>query len=244
MSLCADETFATSDQANSIVVARRGLDASVSSRRCDRQSVCKDRASRRVGAQRDRPVRRRVLRKTRAGSFSWCGAARYDEYRNDVFISRASPPSFRFNLVAPVIPINEKAVSRYTVPNLPSKNVQAVFQDSEGWMWFGTDKGIARFNGAEFKSSAVARSGFERLAGDDVRSIAEDKNGIIWIATARGVRRITKTGEKAGLHSITSKLDDLYRSRGAVGRGLQVFSGSMSAVSFLSRIRRNCPRVT
>jgi ligand-binding sensor domain-containing protein len=134
------------------------------------------------------------------GSFQLSATLRgYDEYRNDVFISSGITTEFPLQLlVAPVIPINEKAVSRYTVPNLPSKNVQAAFQDSEGWMWFGTDKGVARFNGAEFKSSAVAGSAFELLAGEDVRSIAEDRNGTIWIATARGLRRITKSGEDAG----------------------------------------------
>ena len=134
------------------------------------------------------------------GSFQLIAALRgYDEYRSEVFISPGITTEFPLQLlVAPVIPINEKAVLRYTVPNLPSKNVQAVFQDSEGWMWFGTDKGIARFNGAEFKSSAVSRSPFERLAGDDVRSIAEDSGGTMWIATAQAVRRITKTGEPAG----------------------------------------------
>src|SRR5215471_3648284 len=65
-------------------------------------------------------------------------------------------------------------------------------------MWFGTDKGLARFNGAEFKSSAVAGSSLDSFSGEDVRSIAEDKNGIIWLATNRGVRRITKSGEDAG----------------------------------------------
>ena len=134
------------------------------------------------------------------GSFQLSAVLRgYDEYRNDVFISPGITTEFPLQLfVAPVIPINEKAVSRYTVPSLPSKYVQAVFQDSEGWMWFGTDKGIARFNGAEFKSSGIPRSAFEQLAGEDVRSIAEDRNGIIWIATARSIRRMTKGGEQAG----------------------------------------------
>jgi len=134
------------------------------------------------------------------GSFQLSAALRgYDEYRNDVFISPGITTEFPLQLlVAPVIPINEKALARYTVPNLPSKNVQAVFQDSEGWMWFGTDKGVARFNGSEFKSSAVAGSALERLAGEEVRSITEDRAGTMWIATARGVRRIAKTGEDAG----------------------------------------------
>ena len=134
------------------------------------------------------------------GSFQLSATLRgYDEYRNDVFISSGITTEFPLQLlVAPVIPMNEKAVSRYTVPNLPSKNVQAVFQDSDGWMWFGTDKGLARFNGAEFKSSAIAGSILEQFSGEDVRSIAEDKAGTIWLATSRGVRRITKSGEDGG----------------------------------------------
>jgi ligand-binding sensor domain-containing protein len=134
------------------------------------------------------------------GSYQLSAALRgYDEYRNDVFISPGITTEFPLQLlVAPVIPINEKAVSRYTVPKLPSKNVQAVFQDSEGWLWFGTDKGVARFNGAEFKTSAAEGALFEQLAGDDIRSIAEDRNGTVWLATARGVRRFTKSGAEAG----------------------------------------------
>lgn len=134
------------------------------------------------------------------GSYQLSATLRgYDEYRNDVFISSGITTEFPLQLlVAPVIPINEKAVTRHTVPNLPSKNVRAIFQDSEDWMWFGTDKGIARFNGAEFKSSAGAGSEFEQLAGEDVRSIAEDRNGTMWLATGRSVRRITKKGKEAG----------------------------------------------
>ncbi|HXG67904.1 MAG TPA: two-component regulator propeller domain-containing protein [Blastocatellia bacterium] len=123
----------------------------------------------------------------------------YDEYSNEVFISADITTEFPLQLlVAPVIPINEKAIARYGVPNLPSKNVQAIFQDSEGWLWFGTDKGVARFNGADFKSSATPGSPYERLAGEDVRSIAEDHSGDIWLATLRGARRITKVGGEAG----------------------------------------------
>ncbi|MEK6301251.1 MAG: two-component regulator propeller domain-containing protein [Acidobacteriota bacterium] len=130
------------------------------------------------------------------GSYQLTATLRgYDEYRNDVFISSGITTEFPLQLmVAPVIPMNEKAISRYGLPNLPSKNVQCVFQDSEAWLWFGTDKGLARFNGADFKSSATAGSGFEQLAGEDVRSIAEDHSGAIWLATATGARRITKNG--------------------------------------------------
>ncbi len=124
----------------------------------------------------------------------------YEEYRNEVFISSGIMMEFSLKLVvAPTIPINEKAVMRVSVPNLPSKNVQAVFQDSAGWMWFGTDKGVARYNGSDFRSSATAGSAYEKLSGEDIRSIAEDRSGIIWLATPRGIRRIAKDGADAGI---------------------------------------------
>ncbi|HJQ71086.1 MAG TPA: two-component regulator propeller domain-containing protein [Blastocatellia bacterium] len=135
------------------------------------------------------------------GSYQLTAVLRgYDEYRNEVFISSGITTEFPLQLlVAPIIPINAKAVVRVSVPNLPSKNVQAVFQDSSGWMWFGTDKGVARYNGSEFRSSAVAGSAYEQIAGEEVRSIAEDHSGVIWLATPRGIRRITKDGADAGL---------------------------------------------
>lgn len=134
------------------------------------------------------------------GSYQLTATLRgYDEYRNDVFITSGVPTDIALQLqVAPVIPINEKAVKRYGLPNLPSKNVQVIYQDSEGWMWFGTDKGVARFNGTDFKSSSVAGTTYESLAGEDVRSIVEDKNGTIWIATPRGLRRVSKAGDDLG----------------------------------------------
>jgi ligand-binding sensor domain-containing protein/AAA+ ATPase superfamily predicted ATPase len=155
----------------------------------------------------------------------------FDEYRNEVFISPGITTEFPLRLmVAPVIPINEKAVSRYSAPNLPSKNVQAIMQDSEGWMWFGTDKGVARFNGADFKSSSVAGSPYEQMAGEDVRSIAEDRGGMIWLATPRGVRRMAKDGSAADqVMSGVSARHIIVDSRGVVwiatGSGLFSFDG-------------------
>jgi ligand-binding sensor domain-containing protein len=123
----------------------------------------------------------------------------YEEYRNDVFISPGITTDLVIQLqAAPVIPINEKAIARYGLPNLPSKNVQTVFQDSEGWMWFGTDKGIARFNGTDFKSSSAAATPYDEVAGEDVRAIAEDERGVMWFGTPHGIRRVTKSGTDNG----------------------------------------------
>ena len=158
----------------------------------------------------------------------------YDEYHYEVFISSGITTELAVLLpAAPVIAVNEKAMVRYSVPNLPSKNVQAIFQDSEGWVWFGTDRGIARFNGADFESSAVSGSAYEQLAGEDVRSITEDRGGVMWLATPRGARRITKAGGsvEGGIDGVNAR--HLYSdSTGKVwvstAEGLIRFDGSTS----------------
>lgn len=171
------------------------------------------------------------------GSYQLSATLRgYDEYRSDVFISSGITTEFPLQLlVAPVIPINEKAMSRYSAPNLPSKNVQTIFQDNEGWLWFGTDKGIACFNGSEFKSSSQPGSAFEKLAGEDVRSIAEDKSETIWVAAAKSVQRIAKSGAELGAPLVVSDARQvLVDSRSTVwiatSEGLFQFDGRQLAV--------------
>jgi ligand-binding sensor domain-containing protein len=135
------------------------------------------------------------------GSYQITAAQRgFDEYHSVVFISSGKiTTEFALPLsIAPVIPVNDKLSIRYNVPNLPSKNILSIFQDSDGWMWFGTDKGVARFNGTDFRSSSVAGSSYSALSGLEVRSIAEDRQGLIWLATPRGVRRVSKDGDDAG----------------------------------------------
>lgn len=135
------------------------------------------------------------------GSYTLTAVLRgYDEYRNNnVFISPGLTTDFPLQLtVAPLIPINANAATRHSMPNLPGKPVRALYQDSDGWMWFGTDKGLARFNGAEFKSSAGSASLYAAFAGEDVRAIGEDGDGFMWVASTKGIRRISKTGKTDG----------------------------------------------
>jgi ligand-binding sensor domain-containing protein len=169
------------------------------------------------------------------GSYQLAAVLRgYDEYHYEVFISSGITTELAVQLsVAPVIAVNEKAVVRYTVPNLPSKNVQAIFQDSEGWVWFGTDRGVARFNGADFESSSVSGSSYEQLAGEDVRSITEDSGGVMWFATPRGARRITKAGGPVeggvdGLNARQVYSDSNGRVWVSTAEGLIKFDGNTS----------------
>ena len=65
---------------------------------------------------------------------------------------------------------------------LPSSEVYCAFQDSKGYLWFGTDNGAARFDGYQFKTYGAK----EGLKGNVVFEIHEDSQKRIWFGTMFG----------------------------------------------------------
>ncbi|MET0621953.1 MAG: two-component regulator propeller domain-containing protein, partial [Pyrinomonadaceae bacterium] len=64
---------------------------------------------------------------------------------------------------------------------LPSDQVRAVAQDAGGQMWFGTDAGLARYDGRRVQSVSA-----EGLAGPRVRALAADASGALWVGGDAG----------------------------------------------------------
>jgi ligand-binding sensor domain-containing protein/two-component sensor histidine kinase len=65
----------------------------------------------------------------------------------------------------------------YTVDDgLPSSHVYRAFQDSKGFIWFCTDKGLARFDGYKFEKFTTKNG----LPNNDVWQCAEDSEHRIW----------------------------------------------------------------
>ncbi|MEL7312683.1 MAG: EAL domain-containing protein [Pseudomonadota bacterium] len=69
---------------------------------------------------------------------------------------------------------------------LTQSTVTAIFQDSQGFLWFGTESGLNRYDGAEVIQYVAERGNDQALADDFVWDIEEDRDGRIWIATDSG----------------------------------------------------------
>ncbi|MCC6410645.1 MAG: response regulator [Saprospiraceae bacterium] len=67
----------------------------------------------------------------------------------------------------------------YGVENgLSHREVNAIHQDKQGFMWFGTRYGLNRFDGYRFTWHTSERNG---LPFNDIESITEDDNGYLWL---------------------------------------------------------------
>ncbi len=75
---------------------------------------------------------------------------------------------------------------RWSVDNgLPQVTVAALAQDRQGFIWAGTQDGLARFDGVQFK--VFDSSNTPALTGNRIAALAADGDGRLWIATNRGL---------------------------------------------------------
>jgi len=70
-----------------------------------------------------------------------------------------------------------------TDEGLPQNTVFSILQDSTGFIWVGTEAGVARFDGSNFKTFGIA----DGLIATDVLALFQDSKGNIWMGTKSGV---------------------------------------------------------
>ena len=73
---------------------------------------------------------------------------------------------------------------------LPGKTVYQVYRDSKGYLWFATDKGVARYNGIKFEKFTT----LDGLADNEIFMCQEDFEGRIWFGTWNGKLCFYKDG--------------------------------------------------
>lgn len=75
---------------------------------------------------------------------------------------------------------------------LSQSAVNCIFQDSKGFMWFGTQDGLNRFDGYTFTVFKYNPDNPGSLHGSFVGSIYEDSAGTMWIATLDNPNELNK----------------------------------------------------
>ena len=102
-----------------------------------------------------------------------------------------------------------KVVSQYQFKTLDSGNglncsqINCIYKDSRGYMWFGTPAGLYRYDGYTFKNFQCDSQDGTSLPDSYIKSIIESPDGNLWIETASGLciyQPITETFERDMSH--------------------------------------------
>ena len=88
--------------------------------------------------------------------------------------------------------IPRKALTQYSTSvwtqqqGLPQDAVRAIAQTTDGYLWLGTDEGLARFDGYEFVSFNRERGA---PASNSISALAAGRDGSLWIGSRSGLTR-------------------------------------------------------
>ena len=78
---------------------------------------------------------------------------------------------------------------------LSQSTVETMIQDSKGYLWFGTNDGLNRYNGYEFKVYKNNKNSENSLVSNYIIDIKEDPQGNIWVGTPGGVSKINSEND-------------------------------------------------
>src|SRR6185436_15465024 len=67
---------------------------------------------------------------------------------------------------------------------LPQDTIRAMEQTKDGYLWLGTDEGLARFDGYEF---VVFDKGPGELPDNSITALSAAADGSLWIGTQNGL---------------------------------------------------------
>ena len=74
--------------------------------------------------------------------------------------------------------------------------VTAVCQDKQGFLWVGTQRGLNRYDGSQFKFYGNESQKLTSLPSDFVQSIYETQAGELWIGTRKGLSRYNRVKDE------------------------------------------------
>ncbi|MCD4732566.1 MAG: hypothetical protein K8R74_18345, partial [Bacteroidales bacterium] len=79
---------------------------------------------------------------------------------------------------------------------LINSTVQAIFEDSFGFIWLGTHHGVQRYEGKSFKNYIHTSTDSSGLSSNYINGFCEDSEKNIWITTSNGLNKYTRETDK------------------------------------------------
>jgi ligand-binding sensor domain-containing protein/signal transduction histidine kinase len=70
---------------------------------------------------------------------------------------------------------------------LSQNNVNHIIQDEKGFVWFGTNGGLNRFDGIQFKTFVHNANDSNSISNNIINHLFEDETGNIWVSTQNGL---------------------------------------------------------
>ncbi|MGL5379095.1 ligand-binding sensor domain-containing protein [Clostridium sp.] len=129
---------------------------------------------------------------------------------------------------------------------LTQGTVEALFQDSKGYIWLGTNDGLNKYNGYDFKKYSVNEDKENSLINNYILDITEDIDGNIWTATASGLSKIHSDGTSITNYSNDENHGNLsHRNTNCIliTKNQQILVGTADGLNIYNKETNNFSRI-
>jgi len=79
---------------------------------------------------------------------------------------------------------------------LSQSSITCILKDSRGFMWFGTEDGLNKYDGTNFTIYAHIPNDDESISSGYIHTIVEEEDGFLWIGTKNGLNYFDPINEK------------------------------------------------
>lgn len=125
-------------------------------------------------------------------------------------------------------PIKNKILNYSLKSGLSFGIVNSITQDDKGFMWFATNDGLNRFDGAAFKVFKSRQGDSASLASNYVQKVFCDVHGNIWVSSRNGLSKLDTRTEKFSHYRLTSN----RTVKNDIGNIIQSHDGNLWVTSY------------
>ncbi len=123
----------------------------------------------------------------------------------------------------PSLKLSQYGLDNWQIPDgLPQSSAQAIARTPDGYIWIGTQEGLARFDGLRF--TVFDSDNEPGIPGKDITSLLVDRAGRLWVGTRSGVAVLDK-GHFTGVHGVDEFEHAYVRAMGQ-GAGNRIWVGT------------------
>ena len=114
--------------------------------------------------------------------------------------------------------VNTPRFSHLTSEDGLSNNmVRCILQDNQGFMWFGTQDGLNKYDGYTFTVYRHLRSDGDSLSNSTVTALHQDRMGVFWIGTVVGLDSFSGSGNVFNHHqAIEEEVNVIYEDSSGI----------------------------
>lgn len=149
--------------------------------------------------------------------------------------------------IAHAVPLKNIQFDRINIQNEPRKDIgigplNAIAQDATGYMWFGGELGLVRYDAHGFVFYRADKNDPHSLNSSFIRDLVLDRQGVLWIASSDGLSRYIYELDQFEnfMHTTESNslADNSVRAL-AVDSQDRLYIGTLKGLSVLDKTRKH-----